>query len=776
MARTVAPRGALTRVLSVAAVLLVLFGSAGGPPAAAQSQAAELEQARARLDTLYVPLAEAKANLDRRTFDSVALGLDLAFEDAEQIVEHVHGVVRFEPYRGVLRGAQGTLASAGGNAIDQALLTATLLVDAGYETEIWGAELTDEQLALLLSQVGAGGDQTAAGAELELELGMDFEQIAQDVEEETTSLLAEVDAANRLLGAAVTGSGGASTLLEEASREYFWVAYRFSSGEPWSEGHPVFGSTPAAFESLTPTQTLEGEIPPELLHRFSFQVFVERRLGNELEVNPVTARWERPVANMYGVALTYANVPDGLEAVLDAGDTDALMSASTFFFPMLDGDLVEGGRAFDMNGNVVPPEEAASPYAALFQTVGGKMAGAAGALSGLGFGSSEEAEPADDFVALTAQWIDFTFTAPGQEPVTHRRMITDRLGAEARADGTLRLNPAVTERDAFAALSSVHTFMLDPGRYAEAYVADRSISSVLAMRSFVDKALVCALDGSDLPPTPADMSSHEAPIAPLYLFSAFQDAPVADDVITYRPAPGMALMSQRLDGTHAQVDLIANPRWSLRSAGSGPEFDADASRVAGVWETRMEALPLARGAEPVVPAFAALSAAGANLTVLDGAAADQVAALPLPYEARAGILEDLARGYTVVVPTGYDLQSLAYAGWWRVDPLTGETLGRGGDGRGSSFVEYLTSFEVSLAITAGFTVYGVHQCTQIEDSRVAGCCIIQNVAMAGVGVGVGVAAGIAFNTSEKIGRALVAFGALDVGGNIGGMFIPTVCE
>lgn len=755
----------------IAAAAVLLGGVVSPQPVAAQDNATELSDARARLDTLFVPLEQTRASLDRRTFDVRTLGMDLAFEEADQIVEHVHAAVRFEPYVGLLRGAQGTLASGGGNSLDQALLTTVLLLDAGYEAQIWGATLTDEQVVALLGQVGAGGSVEATTTLAALQLEVDYDEMAADIEALTRAVEADVQFATSELAAAMPDAGSSDSLIVDAARDYYWVAYRMFAGDPWNEAHPVFGAVSSPFEGLEHTLVLDGEIPAELQHRFSFQVFVERRLGDSLSVTPVTALWERPVANMYGVALTYANVPDGLEAVTDASDTAAVMSASNFFYPMLNGDVADGGQAFDIQGNVVPPEAASSPYAALFQTVGGAMGSAFGALSGLG-ADPEAAENPDDLIALTAQWIEFTFTAPGQQPVTHRRMVVDRLGAEARTTGTFRLNPEVTEADAFAALSSVHTFMLDPGRYAESYVLDRSLDSVLAMRSFVDQALVCAIEGTSLPPAPAEISEHEAPVAPLYLYSAFQDVQLGDDVISYRPAPGLVVMSQRLDGTGAQVDVIANPRWSLRTTAGGVEFDAEANRLAGVWETRVESLPLARGAGPVTPAFAALQAAQGGVTVISSADIDQVAQLPLPFEARAGISEDLLRGYTVVVPTGYEPQSLAHVGWWRTDPVTGETLGRGGDGRGSAFIEYLTSFEVSIAITAGFTVYGVHQCTSISDPRIAGCCIVQNVAMAGVGTAVGVGLGVVYGAS----KALVIFGVMDIGANVAGLFVPTVCS
>jgi len=519
-------------------------------------------------------------------------------------------------------------------------------------------------------------------------------------------------------------------------------------------------------------------IPEELQHRFRFEVFIERRLGDELVVAPVMDAWERPVANMYGVALTYANVPDGAESVQDVGDVEALMAATNFFYPMLEGDVPPGGQAFDMLGSLVPPDAANSPFAAVFQSVSGALAQGVGALGSIGFGSDPDPEPTGDAVSLTAQWFEFTFMAPGEEPVTHRRMVVDRLGAEARAAGTVRLNPEVSEKDAFAALASAHTLMLDPGRYAEAYVQDRSLESVIAMREFVDRALVCALEGTQPPEMTSAQSDLEAPLAPLTLFAAFGDAPEGNDLISYRPAPAMVIMSQRIDGTHSQVDVVANPRWSLALGEEGVTFDAAANRRAGVWETRMEELPLAAAGAAVTPAFAALEGvqSAAGLRLIGAHELAVVNALELPFEARAAMADDLANGYSVVLPAEASAQRVADVGWWRVHPVTGEALGRGGDGRGQSFAEYLVSFEVSMAITAGFTVYGVHQCTKISDPRIAGCCIVQNVAMAAVGMGVGVGVGIALNTAEKLGRALAVFGALDVAGNIGGTFIPTVCS
>lgn len=769
------------RLLSTVIAAALILAAPGGPQfVRAQAQNLELTEARRALDDFYSPLESMRGSLDRSLFDLSEAGMQLAFEDAEEITLYVNENVRFEPYRGALRGAKGALASGAGNSLDQALLTGALLADAGYEVELRGATLTGEQIELLLHQVRPGAAPTG-GVSAEVPAfatEAELDELHAELAAELGALERDVVRVNDLLSAGAPLEGASHALLVDASRDYYWPAFRLHDGEPWSDAHPVFGATPPQFEGLEPERTYVGDLPQELLHRFGFQVFIESRIGDELVVRPVTALWERPTANLYGVSLSYANVPDGLESVDDASDIGALMNATSFFFPMLEGEVAAGGQAFDMMGFTVPPEEAQSPFAPLFQTVAGAFGSAAGALGNIGFGAqSKEPEPVSDVVSLTAQWFEFTFTAPGEEPVVHRRMVVDRLGAEAREAGSVRLNPDVSEKSTFAALASVHTFMLDTGSYSPAYVEDRVLESVLAMRSYADEALVCALEGTPPPTVPTELTELEAPLGPLTLFSAFNDAVTDSEVVSYRPAPAMVVMSQGLDGTGSAVDVVANPRWSLRVGNGGVAFDPSITRRAGVWETRTEALPLG-GRGVVIPSFEALAETkdAAGLLTLDPTSQDAAAELPVPLEARLAIIDDLKKGYTVLFPAGAAPTELAKVGWWRVDPVTGETLGRGGDGRGSAFLEYLTSFEVSVAITAGFTVYGVHDCTKKEDPRIAGCCILQNIALAGVGMGVGAAIGIGYNIAAGSARALLLFLGLDVIGNLAGTQIEPVCR
>jgi hypothetical protein len=263
-------------------------------------------------------------------------------------------------------------------------------------------------------------------------------------------------------------------------------------------------------------------------------------------------------------------------------------------------------------------------------------------------------------------------------------------------------------------------------------------------------------------------------MAPLLLLSAMADLPVPGDIITYRPAPGLIVLSAGQEADSELVDVVANPRWSLRVDADGVAFAPTATFTAGAFETRVEGIVLSGGAE-VSPSYDLLRS-GLPLRVFGPSDGSAVAALDrLPSESRSAMLDDLARGYVVVTA---DALVGEVAGWWRYDPITGELLGRGGDGRGLAFVEYLSQNQIGLALASGFTGYGVAQCMSISDGLRRACCIVQNVAIgaAGVGLGYGIALGLA-KTVYATNAALnvLLFVKMDVQLNLATTLIPPAC-
>lgn len=303
------------------------------------------------------------------------------------------------------------------------------------------------------------------------------------------------------------------------------------------------------------------------------------------------------------------------------------------------------------------------------------------------------------------------------------------------------------------------------------------MATTLASRAFLDGTLDAIYRDAAAPQPSAELVEAQAASLPLNLFSFFDSAPLPEDVVSYRPAPALMAVSQRIDGSRALIDIVANPRRSFELSADGglPTPDASSSLMAGVWETRAETLPFDLDGVEVfgtIPALHRVVEAGVALVGL--APGDDVARseLDLPPESLAAIAEDLERGYAVLapesLPPGQEL-----AAWWRVDLATGETLGRGLDGRGPSFVEFISTFEVSLTITAAFAVGGAAMCMSGDASdRDKGCCLVQNVVLAGVGVGIGVVLAAATTTAAA---AIAIFLGMDLGYNTIGLFLPTFC-
>jgi hypothetical protein len=347
-------------------------------------------------------------------------------------------------------------------------------------------------------------------------------------------------------------------------------------------------------------------------------------------------------------------------------------------------------------------------------------------------------------------------------------MVFDRLGAEARASGGVELDPNVPRETAFAALATNRTLIVAPAIAGPGYVADRSLDVVASLRDYAEAVLDALATGDEVPEQSRDQSRAEEKLSALLFLASFDAAPLETERISYRPAPAVVLVSQTLAGERSEVDVVANPRLSVRLSDAGPELDPLANLRAGVWETRTEGLILGDRARTRMPGFDAFAAPAATPVTL--VAEPEVATLAgrWPAATLAAVREDLSRGYRVVVPSNADPENI---GWWRIDPATGEALGRGGDGRGQSAVEEAI-FTISIPVNVAFSLGGAYQCNQIEDRELAGCCHVQNIAGTIIGLFAGGVAGLKW-ASDAAAKGI--FIASDIGGNLALLLLPTFC-
>lgn len=235
-------------------------------PASAYEYAVPADQQQSYEETLknldgYVQfLRDLRKAIDRSQFDTNAL-IDKLNYELEPIVEFVTNDIAYEQYAGLLRGAQGTLIARSGNALDQSVLLATLLRDAGFEARVAFSKISHAQAVELLRQIEVGPIQIQpVGDAVEIEriirvraakLGWSDEDIdawvsgiTESSEESHSAALSNFDTERTFLLDALNDAGislddaDATAAIVEEATDYYWVQYRSGASGAWSDAHP----------------------------------------------------------------------------------------------------------------------------------------------------------------------------------------------------------------------------------------------------------------------------------------------------------------------------------------------------------------------------------------------------------------------------------------------------------------------------------------------------------------------------------------------------------
>lgn len=747
------------------------------PVAVAQSgSAAAADPVARQMEVLRDVLTE----LDPTTFDVDALALEMAFEAPEDIAAFVAEEVAFEAYGGLLRGPQGTLVAGAGNALDQSVLLARLLTDAGYEARVaLGALDEDDARRLVLRMFEAAGSAdsergAAAGAtddaedarvlaritgadvgRVEASLGALATLHPDDVPDYRAAGEARTLVVSALQGAGIgLGSDAMAALLDE-TRPYAWVEYRLFEDEPWSEAHPAFGGSDAP--TLVAERHIDGVVPDELLHKVRIEVTLERKRGEEFSTVALMEPWERPAANLLGVPIEVGNVPVGEGADVSLVELGTSLAEVAFFVPTLNGSVAPGAQAFDTMGNVVPPDAAASAMAGVFQTAAEKTNAATSALGALGGG------PADDEpFALTAQWVDYVLVAPGGAETRYRRFVFDRRTPEARAAGGPEL---LGQETLLEGILSQQTMMVVTGALDAGYVAQELGQQALGSLEILEALRDAPVDdtASVLVERLADVQVKDA----LGLIASFDLVGASDGGVAYRAAPSVVVLRQAVTPGETPsgafgVDIVANARRILRLEDSVVRHDAERAILAGAWETRVEGSYVERFGNPSQGTYAAFAGAGPGAAVvapydvegLEGLTGREEVAAAMP-----ALRRDVERGYAVVLPSAR-ATGVSDLAWWRVDPATGETLGVGADGRGTAATEYSIPFWVSATLAGVLAVPGAMACATGPGGTAMALCFCDLAVVTGVALAIGAALAAKF---AGAGLALFLYGDIGVG-------------
>ena len=767
-------------VVSWCILFLSIFPSYGYAVSENSKPRPSFQAASNQLERYMDIIKRLRSQVDRSQFDVDALLEKLEF-DEDNIINFVKNEVHFQQYSGVLRGPEGTLRSMSGNALDQAILLSSLLKNAGFDARILRTQVSAEQGKALLKEISLAGpakspylDEGAFNSilremwELTGQPASDFEAILDKASRSDPGLEQKyIDIVNRdaefifenlALKDIVLGNQEAPEEIATEARDYFWVEYRSGVSSGWSTVHPVLKRLIPAFESLESVQTISDTIPDDLLHKFRFEVVLEQQRAGKPVTQSLINPWEVPAANIAGKGMSFTNTPLSFIQQLDEGILNIGEESNDIFIPVFRGN--PNSQTFDLLGNVVPLEAAASSYAAIFATDANKLAEAANSLNALG----GKSKPSDKAVMyLSSLKIKLTLIEPGGTETSFWREIYTEPEENSLSEKEKRI-------ELYSALTQNYSIVVGTGADSQAAIIDASLQAIEAKQGVIRSVLnqVYEKEGAG-----ASMKQGEGDVNWLgssVVFSVFDLFNRKVEFKTYRHKPSLFIHRSTLPLRTlptAHTDILQNKRRPVSVSGEH-SFAATQDMVRmGVWESLAEGLLIRKANNPVLDThsiFEKHKADGSDFKVIQPSNSAAVSELHIGEAARTSLINDLKSGYTVIVPDSKGLNAANKIAWWRIDPLTGETLGIGETGEGTAITADLVLKKfVIFAVIGGAVGVGCVLIAGPINAQRPGTITGGDCVSAGVGAGVGAALGPTVDLIEIVSGFGIGFAASMLG-------------
>lgn len=727
--------------------VLVMQPLASAAPPASPAAGSEEEKAFERLvhdyESAYSLLEGALPEIPRDTFDPGVI-VNQAQGEPTRLFRWVRDNTWLTPYRGQLRSDAGVLMDRLGNSLDRAMLLHRLLELAGREVRLARGSLSDEEVRTLVrgrrplpSSAFSEArerellEETLSRTEvLAREHGLDVPGLRGDLEEQAKTALTLRDEARRrtvsqtealmaLLGdiPEKAGENDSPKIRNEAYGDHWWVQWK-KDGH-WVDLDPSLSDArPArpltrALETMTPQ-----DLPESLKHRVQIRVIAEAlEKGAVRETVLLDRVFDSAEAAGKRIALLYAPVgwPQDMHPL--GGNLtpekfrNALLEQREWVPVLFVGGRahVQRGVAADGTVNESPSFDQARPGEGIRSTVGGFSS----MLDAIG-GKPAPSPPAARSAVFSALWIEYTVAVPGRPDERIRRAIFDLIGPAARHAGTFPLRPAVTEAVRLhraEALCTATDIAIFSARPSEAFVLHSFAVSFLALRDTlrsVARSAGSAEFGARLQEFGRSVAFPAvSPCSWLVLLRSSWGRE-GGGVYTDRPLvlshhSGVRFGSPGENVAFEAFDIVSN-RAAVSPDGGAESFRARLEQ--GVLDTNAEALLLRdvltfpdRG-ENTARAFERSLRRGVPWALIS--APDDPLLKKFPAAARARLHADLAVGYLVAVPRPEEATEAGDFAWWRIDPLTGDTLGIGPRGWGSELVEYLALSAMPFVAAGSF--------------------------------------------------------------------------
>lgn len=712
-----APAGGVADERAIADLLdAAIAGPDGGP--VNRAEAAD------RLAFLIDQASTLDKGLPKDTFEPGSIVASVGSDPAALCV-WVREATSYAPYRGVLRGPIGVLMDRFGNSLDRALLMAELLRLAGRRVRIAHATLGPDATRALTERTAGTASKPAASAP------------PPDVTLPTEQVLGAFArhfrlAPDRLVRAGVAASEAGQAAMGEARRQsvsqaqallaalgprrtvsgdaalpttadHWWAQYE-RDGE-WVDCDPDGEAGPSGRRSVAAAQTSYrvDELPEDVYWTVEVRVVVERLADGRLTENTVLRHRMRP-ADLIDKEVSLRHVPLKFpaKAVADRGAAELRRAVlgTKDWIPVLsvgDSRVIQG--SFNVDGSVNPRPATGGISGPGTDMFGGLLVGEEAGSSGGG--------------VLTAEWVDYEYSARGTPPRKVRRESFDLLGPAARAGGGAGA-AAIGEAERLKiglTLLGQTSILLQVAQPSVAFLAHRVLDRLVK-----NGPQAAALLRSTKPATPKDASRAVAALSPLsdvlwnYAFLRSSISQVSRGVYLDAPSIATVRTSFTMSGTDALAasalfDVVSNDIGAVGHS-SGPPFDAGVAQ--GVADTAAERAALGRdaGAENTLDIFGAAAARQVPSVVIRRGIGEWSKPSGLTADVAQRIRRDADDECDVVVPMApVTVGGANRIGWWRVCGGSGTTIGVMDSGFHSDLLEYLEILlEDILDVTGVFTL------------------------------------------------------------------------
>ena len=713
-----------------AMAFILFFTWSGIPQNAAYAQKTarlngeERKRAVEKLEKLFNTLEEAAKEIPRDTFDPQAI-LDKVGKDPIKLFEWVRDNTYLVPYRGTLRGPIGVLMDRLGNSLDRALLLHELLTIAGHKARLARGTLSRDQAEMVLNKarpIPLGG---ALPAEEEPRRSMDEfvtkytekyglnphemqraakqfvltqqhlkEEVAQRVQDQTKAIL-------KLVGEPKIDIRAAERVKAiEALQDHCWVQWKGASG--WIA---LDSTLPAA----KPAQTLvevatthrPDDIKEALQHLVKIRVIIERWQNPGLEEEQVLEHTLRP-SNLFGKQIflqhVYLNWPDDFDLLSGEKPLQRLkkiLLKEKEWLPVLTvGSEQIAKHSFTDRGEVKndPNKRATSPDQDFDRGVVGLFGGITGRRS---TGVSRDELKAGP--QLTAEWIEYEISAPGEPPRTIRRQIFDIVGPAARRNKnahSLEISD-IQRLELRLALFGETVVLPQPCRFSGPFVMHSFLANFLHDADFLLTML--RNHTSDKTSTSRMQDIGRLEIFPGLVYSlAFTRWELnSPKNYYYLDRPNIFSLHRRL-WQSGKNDINYQPHFDIVENYVATYLAAHVNFFSkrleqGILDTNTEQLiaSSAVGASAAFDSYSLSTALDLRWILIDDARDPDFALVKLSDDTRARIENHLDMGYSVITPERpLVFKAEPVIRWWLIDNVTGQMLEIGKCGWGVSFTDY----------------------------------------------------------------------------------------